>query len=483
MEYSVLDWQINGILIWPILRIRIYLTATNFYENLKPEGKAPKPNPVNRFVRSIISGTRFFVVHKKQVDYIFLEADSHRVNYKNQNIDRFFDFFIDEQEKAGKNSMMINYNNVHLSTKPYKGRRFIAYEPLLDLMKFIFKVKRVFKRRVHSFHLKGYNKFYEDELLTLEKQYGMRFNLGISDLNGLFELIAIETKLDNLIIKRLKPVYVFSLCYYSLRVMIFNQNAAKKGIATIELQHGPQTGHHAAYMRWTKVPKSGFQTMPKYFWCWEGDSVREINQWAVNTDYHLAFNGGHPWIEYFKGEQHAADPMEKPRILVTLQPTENVLPEFLVETIRISYVAYDWWIRLHPRQMSQQREIKKVLKNQGVLDLVNFNDATQQPLPLVLRDSIIHITQYSGATIEAALLGIKTVVVDRLGESLFQKQIDEGKVTVLLEKDASQLLDLIAKEKPGRTRKHRPKNNFSDYCGKTIAQVNELEKQSKKPYV
>ena len=58
-----------------------------------------------------------------------------------------------------------------------------------------------------------------------------------------------------------------------------------------------------------------------------------------------------------------------------------------------------------------------------------------------------------------------------------------GKVTVFLEKDASQLLDLIAKEKPGRTREHRPKNNFSDYCENHSPEVNELEKQSKKPYV
>ena len=60
------------------------------------------------------------------------------------------------------------------------------------------------------------------------------------------------------------------------------------------------------------VPKSGFQTMPKYFWCWEGDSVREINQWGVNTDYHLAFSEWGTSLEsqYFKGEEHAADPME-----------------------------------------------------------------------------------------------------------------------------------------------------------------------------
>ena len=395
--------------------------------------------------------------------------------FHDRSVNRFFDFFMDEHEKAGRNSVLINYND-H-APNGYKDHRRIPFEPLLDLAKFMHKIQRVFKRRSFIYQLQEYNEFYKNELLILEIAHGIRFNLSPADLKGWFELIHIEKMLDNFILKRLKPTYLFSLCYYSLPVMVFNHSAAKMGIPTIELQHGSQTGHHAAYIRWQKILKAGFGTLPKYFWCWGEDSVKIINEWARNTNYHRAFNGGNPWIEYFKAKPYQLKPSGKPRILVTMQPTADILPRFLLDAIKTSIEKYEWWLRLHPRQSGHVKEIKNTLKTQGVLNLVNVNDATQQPLPIVLRGSLLHITQYSGTTIEAALLGIKTILIDKLGISMFAKQIEEGQAVVFLENNAKDLLGLIAKEKPEIFVMDYPENHFSNYCKNIIAQVDDLEMQ------
>ena len=90
-----------------------------------------------------------------------------------------------------------------------------------------------------------------------------------------------------------------------------------------------------------------------------------------------------------------------------------------------------WFLRLHPRGISQKDEIVSYLKSNGIYDMVNIEQATFDPLPLLLANAKLHVTRNSGVTLEAASFNLKTVIIDEIGKEYYKEVISKEEALYL----------------------------------------------------
>ena len=120
-------------------------------------------------------------------------------------------------------------------------------------------------------------------------------------------------------------------------------------------------------------------------------------------------------------------------ILYSLQPNPLTINQLFPESV-LSFIKnnpFKWFIRLHPRQLKEIVTIKSFLASKGVLDLVNLDDATSDPLPLLLSKATLHVTHFSGTIIEASFFDVYTVLLNEIGVFSFQSIISSQKAVYL----------------------------------------------------
>jgi hypothetical protein len=198
------------------------------------------------------------------------------------------------------------------------------------------------------------------------------------------------------------------------------------------MQHGPQPDTHLSYGNWLNMPKEGYSMLPRVFWCWDDNSKNAIDKWALNGNVYSAVVGGNPWVNFWNEQKN--DYGYSNYILYSLQPDPVSFQQLFSKNV-IDFIKkenFKWFIRLHPRQIFDIEKIKSYLFDFGILDLVNIDDGTNDPLPQLLSNSCLHVTHFSGTTIEADLLSVHTVLFNKTGEIYYSE---------LINKNAAEFLD------------------------------------------
>lgn len=221
----------------------------------------------------------------------------------------------------------------------------------------------------------------------------------------------------------------------------------KNGIIICDYQHGVlsnQVGYYGTEYR-KKFKNEGW---PDHILCWN----KYFENWVLkniglettpivlgNPWFLRIFKSGNenfPFLKDFNKLKYKNNAL--PKILVTLQwDFENLdrdvneigMKNELYKFIQNNTSKYIWYIRLHPNMLNDKQFIKKVGKFFNKFDNLEWEQASQLPLPLVLSIINIHITSYSAVTIEASWLGIRTALLFHEKESLheyFHEQIESG---------------------------------------------------------
>lgn len=202
-----------------------------------------------------------------------------------------------------------------------------------------------------------------------------------------------------------------------------------KGIPVYDLQHGVIADEHPWYGEKYRV-STPVEDLPDGFLCWDNQSVATISKWTDQKGIKV-LNIGNPWFLRFA----KADPDDllvqeamnegkildddRPCILLTLQwgmrieyPDDNfngVIVDALERVILDTLYKYNWILRLHPVQLrGEEKEItlSYLKKTFGEEKTQNWVNSSQIPLPVVLRQTDIHITDLSTVVIEARWMGI-----------------------------------------------------------------------------
>ncbi len=112
-------------------------------------------------------------------------------------------------------------------------------------------------------------------------------------------------------------------------------------------------------------------------------------------------------------------------ILVTLGLPERPFPEHMFEAMSRLPENWLWLLRRHPLHKHKDDGIVERLKSYRINNY-EIQQATEQPLYLLLEYSHHHLTDYSAVAIEALLFGVPTTFLAFDGYDYFKEYVDRG---------------------------------------------------------
>jgi len=264
--------------------------------------------------------------------------------------------------------------------------------------------------------------------------------------NIIFCFIAYKLFLS--LLHRVNPDRAYVVCYYSLLGMALSAACHTLRIPLADIQHGVAGRNMRAYSRWTSCPSKGYSTLPDQFLTWTSYDCVAIKKWAQNTSKHTCEVSGCLWRDYFLSEGivdiSAAEwkstlsglALFDKIILVTMQTT--ILNPLLLEAITDErFKRYAFLIRAHPDFASEKDFLLEVRGKPNVL----IDAPTQMPIHLVLKVVDLHVTEWSGAVIDAYLEGVPSLVLSENALDYFEDYIAGG--TVLYAKNRSYFIDAL----------------------------------------
>lgn len=240
------------------------------------------------------------------------------------------------------------------------------------------------------------------------------------------------------VLDMLRPKAVFLACYNHPPMNGLMQACRERGIRSVDVQHGKQGEHQAAYTHWTTFPEQGWSMLPSHFWCWGEPTRKNITTWtskASSSAAPTAIVGGLPWLEKWEdggemdraGETRQAKAIVGARkgVLVTLQPFGEKVPEELIHAMRHSPPDWLWLIRPHPKQADRIAQFKAQVAS-STQARFEIEKASALPLYSLFKASHCHVTAFSSSCVEALQFGLASVLWGERGAVIYGKYIERG---------------------------------------------------------
>lgn len=478
--------MIDGIHVWPLIRI---LVTTEII--LKTIPKIPENNRNRKFnsflfkLFRVVTGNIKFLkkfildyskndLFKKQADTIFLGDQVSRVLVNNKWYDRFCDPIIDKLKDNGFSALHMEPLHQYITPRYNPG---IFLQPHLDWL----RVKSLLKLKT-DFNMDNLEGFSEFEII-LKEEWNITINT--SKLLSSIDYLKQMSNLFDRIIKRVNPLVCFVVCYYGIEGMAFNLACRRNGILSVDIQHGVQGDYHRAYGKWECVPKGGYELLPNIFWVWGEDEAKAIEKWNGEVGHiHKPFIGGNPWLDicderpevfYDSIIYDSIKTIQQPKVkllfcLSGLLGYGVTIPDWMLNFISNSPADWLWLFRLHPCELSEREGIKSLLAKLNSNAQIDVDIATDLPLPILMQNVDVHITHWSTTTIEAAIFGIPTIVVDEKGLDYFINQIPEE--LLLYANDESSFSESI---NTALNRKSLVAKTYENRLSVTVAEIMQLK--------
>ena len=473
-RFPVDRWTIAGVHVWPLIRIRLYDALTDQAGRASEATVPPvrsswdvfsgrERNAVRRLARRFVSAVRrprssmrARIAGKRlatHYDALFYSLTHMRTRIDGVWYDRHCDPLIDIlQAESGQRVLLLE------SAYELGHRRPRAHESsVIDIDTWL--TRTAGKAEAISSPertLDGFPEF--AEWLRAEFPETRGHDISVASVErDVASLISLEKAFER-VLSDSRPRACFVVCYYHVPAMALIWASRRLGIPSVDLQHGMQAG--PPYARWTKVPPGGFETLPEIFWNWNASDAEGIREWSeASGSPHRAVVGGYPWLDRFlttgasttNGVMPplATDSKRPLRILFSMPTFSYDLPSWVVSAIRASPPEWEWWFRLHPRQLQARAGLERVLRDDDSTVRFEIESATARPLPLVLQDVDVHVTHSSAVTIEAEYFGVRTVALSPDTARSFANQANAG--TLVVATDALSLVDAIRWQADGRT--------------------------------
>ncbi len=437
-KYSVNEWQMQGIDIWPFIRIKLYI----FFLNLNSEKNSlqivNQPFIENRsiikkgfnFLQRIIRAklmTNNFTRNLKPKKILFFGSHFHRTRQNGIFFNRFFDSMVDTHQLQD-DVYMVEFEKVYENN--YNQKSILPLHKYLDQYKLLKKINlSLFSQENGEIELKDYKAFFEQ--LINDFPAAQNLNISIEALKRWAKKVNRTKGFFTDFYKKTKPEKIIFLSYYGYDDLAAAILAAHElGIKTIDFQHGPQTNVHMAYSSWTKHPEKPYNIMPLEYWTWDQKSKENIEEWAQKTEFIQAKNVGHPYLAYFKKKILFQDMGEKIFFSLQTLSLEEMFPVLLLDLMKESELK--WILRMHPRSNFTKKDLKSFLiMNKIHKDIYEIENALDTPLPESLARAKFHVTNFSGCVIEAGMLNMPSLLIHESGKEIFRAYIDEKLVFYL----------------------------------------------------
>lgn len=236
--------------------------------------------------------------------------------------------------------------------------------------------------------------------------------------------------------------------------------ANQLNIRIYDYQHGQINEYNPSYSNKLFNTKNIF--LPTGYLCWDSSTKKYLlNNFHKNNKKIKVIEVGNLWFKRFikknsndyliQGYQNIEFGKYKNRILVSLMPMShqvniiysdqknNYISDELIKLIKEDKNFY-WCLRVHPLLMNRKNLKKfenfynKFFKNKPNVD---WKLSSYNPLPVLLQNINLHITEYSNVTIEASMMNIKTALINnnikkgKKLENIYIQQRNEKKAFVV----------------------------------------------------
>ncbi len=448
--FPVDKWTINGIHIWPLLKVNLFLKYlfTNIEKRRhKNTSSAVEENSIDTKIETLfksIGKTLQLISFKRnraKATILLSEAPSHYSQWNGKKVNRFFYPIEEHIYKNHPDYEVIKVGSSgEFDTTFYDNKNFLNINDYY----YCFKILDIFHKKSYQTELPQFHDFVV-QLNSKFKNFAGNEQQLLNDLKNSLDNLKIYQRIFSLILKKVQPMMVFELCYYTESNIALNLECRKRNISTIEIQHGGMGPLHICYSGWGKFPEKGYQILPDKIWTWDRVSNNLIEDWVKNQDYHEVFLGGMPWIDFLLEDDSSAFEFDTSKGIILYTVQRDYIEDYIYEAIEKTPNEYIWWLRLHPTKLDAMKDIEKQVNTRGLSDKVEINNATSLPLPIILINCSIHISAYSGSINEAAIMGVKSVLLEDIGVEAFQNLVLTGEAIPCIDKDANVLINIIIK--------------------------------------
>ncbi len=221
------------------------------------------------------------------------------------------------------------------------------------------------------------------------------------------------------LVNTLNPKLIVEVVYYSFQNMLINEIARKKGIATVELQHGTIYPEHAAYQY---AKSADIPQFPCHMFIFS-EFWRKNIQAPIGENQLIAT--GYPLFEEkINAYRHKPKDNKKNTILFISQGTIGMyLSKLAVELARLLPPdKYRIIYKLHPSEYQTWKECYPYLMYDGIEVIDNNKKSIYEYFAM----SHIQLGVYSTALYEGLGFGLYTIIL-RVGHyDAMQALVDEG---------------------------------------------------------
>ncbi len=240
-----------------------------------------------------------------------------------------------------------------------------------------------------------------------------------------------RTKFWKLLLEKAKPVCVIGIQPDENLCEACNTS----GIPVYDLQHGRISIEHPWYSS-NRFENTSSLYLPSGYLLWDDISAEILRQSLPQRKIDIRIVGN-PWFSRFmanderdvivqnelKNGKISKD--DKPVILVSLQwgldrfynhsEFNGVMVDAIERTILETSKYYNWLIRLHPlhiRGSVGQKAQQYLDKTFDSLESVEWHKCSELPLPVVLNQADLHITDSSSVVTEASWMGVHSALLN-----------------------------------------------------------------------
>lgn len=464
-KYPVDRWRINGLAVWPLIRLQLATKRGNYTID-KKDTVSPLRQYSQKIVKVLLDKVKICskdIKHQQKIekaDFVFLgdTGDRNVLMPDGTLLDHNHDPLKMYLQRKGYTVFSFEELGRDVPRSPRWSNSYYIDELILRCQ----CKKKLLKKRYKQADVQLEE--YDDFLKELQSRNVDIKGLSIADLIPqvffLHDLAAMFVK--KLI--RIKPSVVIHECWYSAAKMALSIAAHQLRIPVVEIQHGIAAGgrQHPSYYDWSKMPADGYELMPDYMWVWDKADYDAMNSWAKKSL--LPFIGGHPmnliWSDeknnlsiYYQKRYEQEYGYDKPTILMTLQWGEEY-PKWIIDFVN-QHDEFKWLIRLHPVVDEYEKMFMAQMKN---TDYIRKESPSIFPLEILLKNVDVHITKFSSVVLDAIPFKCPSVVFHPEAKAMYKKQIDDG-IAYYVDNDIDleKRIQLILK--------NRDKSSYDDWHG------------------
>jgi len=409
-KYNLLEWTIDDVYIWQLIRVKVYLMVQEHTQKKKESSRfLCSSNYSELFQRIFINSifyNPFFDFNKSN---ILVFESSRKYKLENDYIDIYTKYLCDEFELKNKKykKYQTNYKSDKLS-KNRKGTKHLDFIYLLA--KLIIKFKKVELKQKDIILLNQLNK-------ELQKIFKLNIDL-ISLCLSEIKKFKVDYSLYSILFKKKQPIEIYLVNYSNKAAII---KAAKDiNIVVVEIQHGLIAKKDLIY-HYPKTKNGSIAYFPDVFFIWEDIFTNDVSL-PISESNIIQYGNRH--LQEQKNK--LVNISNKNTFLVISQPgLTNDIFEYIVNNIDFLSKS-KIIIKLHPLEFDNYKNsiFYQSLKKVNGLEFVK-NELSIYNL-FTIAEYCIGV--YSTAIIESLYFGKKIILLDLNGVEMMDNLLNNNKV-------------------------------------------------------